>query len=125
MENKRFNAPFSFKGYIDRTEWIISVLLFWLYYYLVVLGVALDEYPKIFMYILVRFIVGLISFKGIYPYMKKMSVGIDLVHMRPVDFYSVPLKLKTTLSGMIISFASLPLERAPEPHCPSSANWCR
>lgn len=51
MENKRFNAPFSFKGYIDRTEWIISVLLFWLYYYLVVLGVALDEYPKIFMYI--------------------------------------------------------------------------
>ena len=24
MENKRFNAPFSFKGYIDRTEWIIS-----------------------------------------------------------------------------------------------------
>ncbi len=41
MENKRFNAPFLFNGFINRTEWIISVLLFWGYYYLVVLGVKL------------------------------------------------------------------------------------
>lgn len=51
MANKRFNAPFSFNGFIDRTEWIISVLLFWGYYHLVVLGVALEEYNTFFMYI--------------------------------------------------------------------------
>lgn len=38
---------------------------------------------------------GFISFKGIYPCTKKMSVGVDLVQMRPTDFYNVPLKLKT------------------------------
>ena len=53
MENKRFNAPFSFNGFIDRTEWIISVLLFWGYYHLVVLGVALEEYNTFFMYIFI------------------------------------------------------------------------
>jgi len=38
--------------------------------------------------------VGLISFKGIYPYMKKMSVGVDLSQMPASEFYNVPLKLK-------------------------------
>lgn len=37
---------------------------------------------------------GLISFKGIYPYVKKMSVGLDLVQMPASDFYNVPLKVK-------------------------------
>lgn len=37
---------------------------------------------------------GLISFKGIYPYMKKMSVGVDLSQMPASEFYNVPLKLK-------------------------------
>lgn len=37
---------------------------------------------------------GLISFKGIYPYVKKMSVGVDLVQMPASDFYNVPLKVK-------------------------------
>ncbi len=37
---------------------------------------------------------GLISFRGIYPYVKKMSIGVDLAQMRPMDFYNVPLKLK-------------------------------
>ena len=34
------------------------------------------------------------TFRGIYPYVKKMSVGVDIVPMRPVDFYNVPLKIK-------------------------------
>ena len=38
---------------------------------------------------------GLISFKGVYPYVKKMSVGVDIVHMPASDFYNVPLKVKS------------------------------
>ena len=37
---------------------------------------------------------GLISFRGVYPYVKKMSLGVDFKQMRPTDFYSVSLKLK-------------------------------
>lgn len=37
---------------------------------------------------------GFISLRGIYPGIKKMSVGIDLTPMSPLDFYCVPLKLK-------------------------------
>ena len=37
---------------------------------------------------------GLISFRGVYPYVKKMSVGVDLVQVAPTSFYNVPLKLK-------------------------------
>ena len=37
---------------------------------------------------------GLISFKGVYPYVKKMSVGVDIAYMPASDFYNVPLKVK-------------------------------
>lgn len=36
----------------------------------------------------------LVNFKGIYPFQKKLSVGIDITPMRPMEFYNVPLKLK-------------------------------
>lgn len=36
----------------------------------------------------------LVSFKGIYPFKKKETAGLDLIPMRSLDFYSVPLKLK-------------------------------
>ena len=37
---------------------------------------------------------GLINFKGIYPNVKKMSTGVDIAMLRPLNFYCVPLKLK-------------------------------
>lgn len=52
-------------------------------------------FDKIYYVYIERFIVGLISFRGIYPYVKKMSIGVDIVQMRPVDFYNVPLKVKS------------------------------
>ena len=36
----------------------------------------------------------LVNFKGIYPFTKKLSVGIDITPMRPMEFYNVPLKVK-------------------------------
>ncbi len=36
----------------------------------------------------------LVNFKGLNPIQKKMSVGIDITPMRPMEFYNVPLKLK-------------------------------
>lgn len=36
----------------------------------------------------------LVNFRGIYPFQKKLSVGIDITPMRPMEFYNVPLKLK-------------------------------
>jgi electron transport complex protein RnfC len=37
--------------------------------------------------------VKLVNFRGIYPTKKKETVGMDLVQIRPTEFYSVPLKL--------------------------------
>ena len=36
----------------------------------------------------------LVNFKGIRPFTKKLSVGIDITPMRPMEFYNVPLKVK-------------------------------
>ncbi len=36
----------------------------------------------------------LVSFKGINQFQKKMTVGIDITPLRPMEFYNVPLKLK-------------------------------
>ena len=36
----------------------------------------------------------LVNFKGIRPFTKKLSVGIDITPMRPMEFYNVPLKIK-------------------------------
>ena len=36
----------------------------------------------------------LVNFKGIKPLFRKMSAGIDITPLRPVEFYNVPLKLK-------------------------------
>lgn len=35
----------------------------------------------------------LVNFRGIYPFTKKETAGLNLVQVRPMDFYSVPLKL--------------------------------
>lgn len=35
----------------------------------------------------------LVSFKGIHQFAKKMSVGIDITPLRPMEFYNVPLKV--------------------------------
>lgn len=37
----------------------------------------------------------LVSFKGIHQFAKKMSVGIDITPLRPMEFYNVPLKVGT------------------------------
>lgn len=36
----------------------------------------------------------LINFKGLFLHKKKETVGLDLITMRPMEFYNVPLKLK-------------------------------
>lgn len=36
----------------------------------------------------------LVNFKGIHQFQKKMTAGIDITPMRPMEFYNVPLKLK-------------------------------
>lgn len=36
----------------------------------------------------------LVNFKGIHPFTKKLSVGIDVTPLRPMEFYNVPLKVK-------------------------------
>lgn len=37
---------------------------------------------------------GLISFKGVYPEVKKMSIGTDIAVVNTSDFYNVPLKIR-------------------------------
>lgn len=36
----------------------------------------------------------LVNFKGLYLRKKKTTIGVDLIPMRPMEFYNVPLKLK-------------------------------
>ena len=36
----------------------------------------------------------LVNFKGLYLRKKKATIGVDLIPMRPMEFYNVPLKLK-------------------------------
>lgn len=42
---------------------------------------------------------GFVGFRGIYPFMKKMTVGSDLKQLKPVGFYNVPLKVQNIVES--------------------------
>ncbi len=42
---------------------------------------------------------GFVGFRGIYPFMKKMTVGSDLKQLKPVSFYNVPLKVQNIVES--------------------------
>lgn len=45
------------------------------------------------------------NFRGIDPKVKKNTIGIDITPLRPMDFYSVPLKLRNIAESVQIGRA--------------------